>query len=340
MADEAQRPAAALRRLVNGYQISQAIHVAATLRLADLLAAGPRTSDELAIETESHAPSLYRLLRALASVGVVDEGDERRFSLTAVGACLRSDAPEPVGGWAAFVGRPYHWQAWGDLLHSVRTGENAFRHVHGVDVWEFRSAHPEEGTIFDAAMTAVAASVNRAILEAYDFGRFGTLVDVGGSRGALLAAILATHTSMQGVLFDQPHVVATAAELLEQAGVVDRCRIEGGSFFDGVPEGGDAYLLKSVVHDWEDEDATAILRSCRRAIPSSGTLLLVERRLAAPNEGWDGKFSDLNMLVAAGGKERTHEEYAALLAAGGFRLESVMPTTSGFDVIEATAVSV
>ena len=188
------------------------------------------------------------MLRALASVGVLHEDDDGRFALTAIGECLRSDAAEPVGAWAAFVGRPYHWQAWGALLHGVRTGESPFRSVHGTDVWDYRAAHPEEDAIFDAAMTDIMRRANAHLLAAYDFGRFATVVDVGGGRGAFLGAILEAHPGMRGVLFDQPHVV-------EGAAVGERCEVVGGSFFEAVPEGADAYVLKAVLHDWEDDDA-------------------------------------------------------------------------------------
>ena len=185
-----ETPTVTLRRLANGYQVTQAIHVAAALGIADLLRDGPRDSDALAQETATHAPSLHRVLRALASVGVLHEDDDGRFALTAIGECLRSDAAEPVGAWAAFVGRPYHWQAWGALLHGVRTGESPFRSVHGTDVWDYRAAHPEEDAIFNAAMTDIMRRANAHLLAAYDFGRFATVVDVGGGRGAFLGAIL------------------------------------------------------------------------------------------------------------------------------------------------------
>jgi O-methyltransferase domain/Dimerisation domain len=209
---DVETPTVALRRLVNGYQVTQAIHVAAALGIADRLRDGPRDSDALARETESHAPSLHRVLRALAAVGVLHEGDDGRFALTAIGECLRSDAPEPVGGWAAFVGRPYHFQAWSALLHGVRTGESPFRSVHGTDVWDYRASHPEEGAIFNAAMTDVMRRANAHLLAAYDFGRFATVVDVGGGRGAFLRAALfatggfelvgATHSAIGLTVFE------------------------------------------------------------------------------------------------------------------------------------------
>ncbi|MEN3285465.1 MAG: hypothetical protein V7607_6605 [Solirubrobacteraceae bacterium] len=325
----------ALRRLVNGYQVTQAIHVAATLGIADLLRDGPRTSAELAARTDAHAPSLHRVLRALAAVGVLHEEDDGRFALTDVGDCLRSDALEPVGGWAAYVGLPSHFSAWANLLHSVRTGENAFGSVHGISVWEYRARHPEDGVIFDWAMTDITQRANRHLLEAYDFGRFDAVVDVGGGHGALVAALLGMYPHMRGVVFDQPHVVAGAPAVLEAAGVADRCEVVGGSFFDVVPEGADAYVLKAILHDWEDEDATRILRSCRDAIQADGAVLVVERELGLPNENPDAKLSDLNMMVGPGGRERTREEFADLLAAGGFALQRTVETAIGLSVFEA-----
>jgi O-methyltransferase/methyltransferase family protein len=329
-----ETPTMVLRRLVNGYQVTQAINVAARLGIADLLRDGPLGSEELAAATETHAPALHRVLRALASVGVLSEGDDGRFALTEVGECLRSDAAEPVGGWAAYVGTPAHFQAWSALLHTVRTGENAFRSVHGSDVWEYRARHPQDGALFDRAMTDMTERANAHVLEAYDFGRFGRVVDVGGGQGAFVAALLAAHPSMRGVVFDQPHVVAHAGPVLEAAGVVERCEIEAGSFFDAVPAGADAYLLKAILHDWEDEEAVRILSSCRQAMPAHGALLVVERELGPPNADPDAKLSDLNMMVGPGGRERTREEFAALFAAGGFSLERTVPTAIGLNVFE------
>ena len=326
---------AALRRLANGFQVSQAIHVAATLGIADLLTDGARTSDDLAAATGTDARSLYRLLRALAAVGVFREEDGRRFALTELGDGLRSDAPEGIAGWAAFIGRPPYWQAWGDLLHSVRTGESAFRHVHGTDVWTYRAQRPEESATFDRAMMSHTRAANRALLDAYDFGRFGTLVDVGGGNGALLAGLLGAYPALQGILFDQPHVVAGAEEVLRAAGVANRCRIIGGSFFDEVPAGGDAYVLKAIIHDWEDEESLAILRACRAAVPDGGSLLVIERELGPPNADPVAKLGDLNMLVNPGGQERTLDEFGALFEAAGFRLVSATPTAAGLSVIEA-----
>jgi SAM-dependent methyltransferase len=326
-------PFADVMRLVNGYQVSQALHVAAVLGIADLLAAGPRDSDDLARATATHSPTLYRLLRALAAVGVFHEDAGGRFSLLPMGECLRRDTAGPAGPWAAFIGRPYIWQPWSHLLHSVQTGETAFSSLYGGDVWEYRAAHPEEGAIFDAAMTALSRDVAAGVAAAYDFAPFARAVDVGGGQGALIGGILATNPALHGAVFDQPHVVARARPELDRLGVADRCEVIGGSFFDEVPPG-DLLLLKAILHDWDDAHAGAILRSCRRAVAPGGRLLVIERVLAAPNEGAEAKFADLDMLVGAGGKERTTEEFAALFAAAGFELAQILPTGTRMAIVE------
>jgi O-methyltransferase domain/Dimerisation domain len=332
-----ETPSSTLSRLLMGAQVSQAIHVAADIGIADLLSDGPRTSEQLAAETDAHADSLYRLLRALASVGVLREDEQQRFALTPVGELLRPDVPGSLHGWAAFVGRPYIRAAWSELEHSIRTGETAFRHVHGTDVWSYRAEHPEESEIFDRAMESLTGALNRALLDAYDFGRFETVVDVGGGNGALLAALLGHYPAMRGILFDQPHVVANAHSTFDAAGVVDRCKVVAGSFFEEVPAGGDAYAMKSILHDWDDPEAGAILRVCRSAMADAARLLLVERIVGAVNEDPRTKFSDLNMLVAPGGRERTIEEWRTLLEPAGFGLVGTTPTASGLAVIEARA---
>jgi hypothetical protein len=338
MGDPADRPELAIRRLVNGYQITQALSVAATLGIADLLVSGPRSSDDLATVVGAHPDALYRLLRALASIGVFHEEPDRQFRVTDLGAILCTDAPASIRGWAAFVGDPYHWHAWGGLLHSVQTGENAFRHVHGTDPWTLRAQHPAASAVFDRAMTSLSRQVAGAVVEAFAFGRFTTIVDVAGGNGAFLATILSRYPQVQGVLFDQPHVVSGAGSLLATAGVADRCTVVGGSFFIEIPQGGDAYVLKAILHDWEETDCLRILRVCRQAMAAGTALLIVERELGGPNERWEDKFSDLNMLAAPGGRERTTEEYAALVEAAGFRFVGATPCASGQAVFESVAV--
>lgn len=330
---------AELARLLQGHQISQAVHAAAELGVADLLADGDRTADDLAEATGARPGTLYRLLRALASLGVLEEADGRRFSLTPVGQALRSDVDGSLHGWAILIGREYVWRSWGNLEKAVRTGENSFRSLHGTSVWEWRAERPEESAIFDRAMMSLTAASNAAILDAYDFGRFGTIVDVGGGTGTLLASLLSAYPGLRGILFDQPHVVAGAEPVLRGAGVLDRCTIVPGSFFSAVPEGGDAYVLKSIVHDWEDEESIAILRACGAAMGPHAVLLVIERDLGGPNENAPAKLSDLNMLVMPGGRERSEEEYAELFERAGLRHARTTAAASGHGIFEAVGVS-
>jgi hypothetical protein len=331
-------PRDALWRMTNAYQASQAIHVAATLSIADLLKDGPKSADELAEATSTHAPTLYRLLRALASVGVFAEESDGRFGMTPLAEYLRTDAPGSVRAWAVQIGQPYHWSAWAHLLDSVKTGKPAFPELHGTSVWEYRAARPEENTIFDTAMTGLSAMVAEAVVHSYDFSRFGVIADVGGGVGALLAAILKANLSLRGILFDQSHVVAHARPWLEGAGVADRCEVVGGSFFEVVPEGADAYLLKSVIHDWDDAEAIEILRRCRAAMADTGRLLVVEPVIRSGNDPDPAKYMDLNMLVMLGGRERTAEEFHRLLAEAGFRLGGIIATGSSHNIIEGVPV--
>ncbi|WP_269929895.1 methyltransferase [Aminobacter sp. HY435] len=328
--------AAELMQMINGYQVSQAICVAATLGIADCLGEGARTSDELAAMTAAHPQSLYRLLRALASVGVFHEGEGRSFTLAPLGRALRSDAPHSVAPWARMVERPYYRQAWSDLLHSVRTGENAFHHAYGMGVWDYRARQPEESAIFDSAMSSFAPPVAAAVLEAYDFSGFKTLMDVGGGQGVLLAAILAVNPHLNGVLFDQPQVVAGAAATI--GAVADRCQVVAGDFFASVPEGADGHLMKWILHDWDDERSLAVLKSSRRSIEPDGKLLVLESILAPRNEGARAKFADLNMLAVPGGQERTTEEYGRLYEASGFALARVFDTGPRISIMECRPV--
>ena len=330
-------PATEIRGLINGYRVTQAIHVAVTLGIADLLINGSQTSDALAQATKTHPPTLYRLLRALASANVLRELEDQRFELTPLGDCLRADAPDSMAGWAAHIGRSYQWQAWTGLLHSVQTGETAFQHIYGTDVWTYRSTRPEESAIFDRAMTSVTVQSSAAVVGAYNFGRFQSIVDIGGGHGALLAGILKAYQDLKGILFDQPHVVAGASTLLEEAGLADRCQIVAGNFFESVPNGADAYVLKAVIHDWQDAESIRILSVIRHTINAEGTLLLIERLIEPPNEGQEAKFSDLNMLVNTSGQERTRAEFAALLEAAGFRLTQVV-RSGMYSVLEALPI--
>jgi hypothetical protein len=326
-------PAAELLQQLFAYRLSQAIHVAATLGIADLLAQGPRSSDDLAAATETHAPSLYRLLRALAAEGIFEELPDRCFALTPKAEVLRKDAPASLHAWALLIGRPHFWQGWGNLLHSVKTGESGVEHVLGMNSWEFRAQNPAETTYFDNAMTAYTRTLSPAVIAAYDWSQFAVIADIAGGHGAQLAGILAANPNVRGILFDQPHVVAGAPPLLESAGVADRCDVVPGSFFESVPEA-DAYILKHILHDWYDADCLRILETIRTAAPESARLLVIERIIEGPNLGAGVKSSDLNMLVGPGGMERTRDEFDALLASGGWKLVAAHPAAT-HHVIEA-----
>lgn len=333
----ASSPAIELGKLLTGNWLTQAVHVAAKLELADRLAAGPMHADELAAQTQTHSLSLYRLLRTLASTGIFFEEPDGRFRLTPMADALRKDAPDSKWAMAMMLGdEPYH--AWGDLLHNVRTGECAFTHRYGKPLFDFLADHPEKARVFDAAMTSIHGRETAAMLEAYDLSNVGTLVDVGGGNGSTLAEVLAKHANMQGVLYDLPHVVAAAAERLKAAGLAGRCRTVGGSFFESAPGGGDAYILRHIIHDWNDQQSVQILSCVRRAMSERSKLLVVEHVIQPGNEPATGKYYDLAMMVLPGGMERTEAEYRQLFDASGLRLSRIVPTAADVCVIEALPV--
>jgi O-methyltransferase domain/Dimerisation domain len=327
-----------LLTLVRGYQQSRAITVAAELGIADLLRDGPRGVDDLAAATSTDAPALYRLLRALAAIGVFIEQAGHRFALSPMGEFLRRDHPLSMDPAARMFGADYQWRAWGALRHSVETGENAAIHALGTDVWEYRRRHPEQGEVFDATMRTLSAGDNPGLLAAHDFGRYALVADIGGGTGAVLAAVLTAHPDLRGILFDQPHVVADAGGVLREAGVADRVTVVPGDFFAGVPRGANAYLLVRVLHDWMDDDALRILRTVRAVMEPGARLVVVDSVLGPPNEDPMAKFLDLMMLVSAGGRERTEEEWRSLLTSGGLELVSVTRATPTRHVIEARPV--
>ena len=334
--DEQQLPPeAALTQMLFGAFVSQAVSVAAELGVADLLAAGPRAVDALAAATRTHERSLYRVLRTLASVGVFREAGERVFEMTPLAEPLRSDAPNTVRNGAIFMGAEWHWRVYGEMLHSVRTGESAWSRAHGADVFGYFAANPERGEVFNRAMTDMSAAAAAAVTEAYDFGGIGTLVDVAGGHGRLLAAVLRANPGARGVLFDLPQVIAGAPATLEREGVSERVELASGDFFAAVPEGADAYMMKHIIHDWDDERAARILGNVRRAMRDGGRVLLVETVVPEGNEPHFGKLMDLEMLVSPGGVERTEREYRELLARAGLELRRVTPTRSYVSIVEA-----
>ncbi len=315
-----------LMGLVSGFRVSQAVYVAARLGLADLLKDGPRDVDDLARATEVHAPALYRLLRCLSGVGLFSEVALRRFALAPMGVALRSDVPGSVRAQTLNLLAEHHWVPWGDLMHSVRTGEPAFRHVHGRSTFEYFEQHPEAGALFNQAMTGNTAGAGTSIVDAYDFSGVERVVDVAGGHGQMLTTVLQAHPSVRGVLFDMPSVVAGAAPVLEAAGVADRCDVVGGDFFAAVPDDGDAYILRQILHDWYDADAVRILERCRAAMKPSGRVLVVERAVSTDyRRSLPVLHLDMEMLVTVGGIQRTDDEYRALFADAGLGLTRIVP---------------
>jgi hypothetical protein len=331
-------PHTSVLRMIRGYQVAQIIYVATKLNLADLLADGPRTSSELTVASGTQATALYRLLRALASLGIFAEDDQGRFSLTPLAQTLRQGVPGSLHATVLFHGDPMTQDVWGGLLHTLKTGEDGHHRLYGMSAWSHHEQHLDYGSLFDNFMTEVTTLDTAAVVAAYDFSGITLLVDIAGGHGSLIAAILKANPTLQGILFDQPHVVSGAQPVLEVAGVTDRCQQVSGDFFAELPANGDAYLLKSIVHDWNDTDSIRILKNVRRAIQPDGKLLLVEFVIPPGNDPHPGKLTDVNMLVSLGGRERTEVEFRDLLAQAGFKLTQVIPTSAGKSVIEAIPV--
>jgi hypothetical protein len=325
--------AAKVRRILTGVRLSQAVAVAATLGIPDVLAGGPRHSDDVASAVGGHRETTYRLLRTLAAGGILHESDDRRFSLTDLGTALRSDVTGSVRHQAILFGKAYVLAAWGNFEHSIRTGENAFTALHGEDVWTWRARDPDEESAFNRAMASMSAPVGPALAATDLFDGARTVADIGGGSGTLLSAVLAAHPTLRGILFDQPAVVGEAPPVLAAAGVEDRTELVGGSFFESAPAA-DVYILKAILHDWPDEECRAILRTVRAASAPTSRLLVIERVLGGPNEDLDGKLMDLHMLVMPGGLERTHDEWRELLASGGWRLAGIRQLVGGWHLIE------
>lgn len=331
-------PPMALYQIAIGHYFSRALFVGAKLGIADLVAGGTRDANSLAAATHTHAPSLRRVLRLLASAGVLAEEADGSFALTQAGEWLRSDAPMSFRSAALLFSGPMEWEAWGDILHTVETGETALDHVLGMNTFDYLARHPEESKVFDDAMAAFTALTSIAVAAAYDFSPFTTVIDIGGGNGALLAGILGANPKLRGVVFDQPHVAENAERNIAAAGIGDRCRVEGGDFFRSVPAGADAYMLKHVIHDWNDDRALAILANCRRAMRPSAKLLIVEgvypERIDSSAASRGAAANDVNMLVCTGGRQRSEKEFRALFDAAGFTLTGIVPTAAASCIIE------
>lgn len=331
-------PDAVLMQMLFGAQMQRSICLAAKLGVPDLLAERAQTAEELAAKTNTHAPSLYRLLRTLASIGVFDRSAEEKFALTPISALLRSDAPNSTRDFAVMMGESWIWQAWGELAYSVQTGGVAQEKAQGMSSFEYFQKNAEAGKVFNAAMTNFTRAIIPAVVEAYNFSRINKLVDIAGGHGLLLAGILKANPHLQGVLFDLPFVIEGAGGLLEQEGVNERVELMSGNFFESVPTGADAYMMKHIIHDWDDESSVKILRNIRSVMNENGKVLIIEMVVPEDNEPHPSKALDVLMLVMEGGKERTKDEYGKLLEASGFRLTRIIPTKSPYSVIEGERI--
>jgi hypothetical protein len=328
-------PEAILPQMILGGLMQKSIWVAAKLGVADLLAEKPRTAEEIAEATDTHAPSLYRVLRLLATAGVFAENSERKFELTPIAELLRSDTPNSMRDYAIMMGEDWIWQAYGELMYSVKTGEIAHNKVQGMSSFEFFAKNEEVGNIFNRAMTNLSLLSAPAIAEGYDFSGIGKLVDIAGGHGLLLATILKANPHLQGVLFDLPFVIEGSGELLESEGVAGRIEKVSGDFFESVPAGADAYMMKHIIHDWNDEQSIKILQNINRAMNDDGKVLIVEMVVPKGNEPSPAKGLDIVMLTIEGGKERTEKEYRELLDAASLRLTRIIPTRSPYSIVEA-----
>src|SRR5262249_22953183 len=317
----------------SGYWISQAIYAAAKFGIANHLKDGPKTVEELARAAATNPDALYRLLRALSSVGIFAESESPHFSLYPFAEPVRSDVAGSKHALALMMGEE-QFRAWAEIEYSIRTGKIAFDKVFGKPAFDYLAEHPDKARVFDAAMVGIHGRESNAVLSAYDFSAISVVADIGGGNGSQVTEILSKHTSMKGILFDLPHVIERARERIKASGLLDRCQLVSGSFFDAVPDGADAYILRHIIHDWDEEKCLMILRNCHRAMRPASKLLVIESVIPLGNEPFHGKFLDLVMLLIPGGKERTENEYRPLFERAGFELTRIVPTGTEVSIVE------
>jgi trans-aconitate methyltransferase len=333
----AETPDQLIRRMTTAFQMTQLVHVAAKLRIADHLASGPKPVAELAAASGSHADSLYRVLRTLAGYGVFVEEDGQRFRLTPAAELLRSDVPNSMRAAAEARGEDWMWRSWGALTESVKTGKTGFDLVYGKNTFDWLAEHPAAARLYDEFQAALTRRSAAAVASVYDFSSARVIADIGGGSGTLLAAVLERNPNARGILFDLPHVVEAGKKTLPAA-ISRRCEFVGGDFFKAVPRGADAYLLKAILHDWDQEKCRTILGRIREAMAPSAKLLVVEDLVCGPNVPCEAKLGDVNMLVRTGGRNRTEKEYRDLLQSGGFQVTRVLPTLGDLALLESNAV--
>jgi hypothetical protein len=326
-------PEQRLQALIDGAMVTQMVYVVARARVADHVGTGSPTVEDLAAAAKVHADSLYRVMRTLAGYGVFEELDGRRFRQSALSRLLLTDAPRSMRANAAVRGEDFYWRSWGALRDSVRTGETGHELVFGENTFTWLEKHPESARLFDEFQASLTAATAGAIAKAYPFPGNATIADIGGGNGTLLAAVLDTHPGTRGILFDLPHVVEAARPRLTPYAA--RLQFIGGDFFKEVPAEARVYVMKYIIHDWDDAKATAILANTRKAMPAGAALLLIEDLVCAPNVPCRAKLGDVNMLVRTGGRNRTRDEYEALLARSGFRVARAIQAAGDLHVLEA-----
>ncbi len=329
-------PAQQVLQVATGYMASSALYAAISLNIADHLAPGAKSTAELARASGANEDALYRILRLLASLGIFEEVAPRKFALTPAAELLRKGAPDSLRGMAAFLPDPFHYRVYGEIMHSVMTGKPAGEKALGMPVFEYFEKNPEYSKVFNDAMTSMSAPAAGAAIDAYDFSGIGTLVDVAGGHGEVLMSILKACPDVSGILADLGHVVDGAKSRIAKAGLSERMQTVACDFFQSVPEGGDAYIMKNIIHDWDDERASLILKNIAKAMGAKkGRVILLESVIAAGGTPDFGKFLDIEMLMLPGGKERTAEEFRSLFERSGFQMTKVVPTKSPLSVVEA-----
>jgi hypothetical protein len=326
-----------LAQMIFGGWVQQSITVAAKLDISDLLKEGPLSYERLAELTESHPETLYRLMRALSSVGLFTELDNKTFALQPLGTFLQSETPGSMRALAILFGEKWHRESWSNLIYSVRTGKNAFREVHGQEFFEYMVANPEAGEVFNNAMIAIS-NMLVPFLSLYNFSGFNRIIDVGGGYGGIMTTILTQNPLLKGTVFDLPAVIEGTKQNIRAAGLEGRCDCMSGNFFESVPPGGDVYLMKHIIHDWGDDEAIAILRNCRQQMQDTGRLVLLEAVIEPGDAPHPSKFMDLEMIVSVVGKERTENEINALFKESGFKLSRIIPTPTPVAIIEGIPV--
>ncbi|MEZ5343962.1 MAG: methyltransferase [Pyrinomonadaceae bacterium] len=331
-------PVETMLQMMSGFWVSRGIYVAAKLGISDHLHSGEKSAAELADLTDTNPDALYRVLRMLAMVGIYSQDEESRFSLTPLSELLLSDIPGSLRFGAIAEMGEIHYESWGNLMHSVKTGEIAFDNKFGMNVWEYFEQDREKAANFNKYMSNNAVQLNDAVSSGYDFSEAKTIVDVAGGFGGMISAVLLENPKLEGILFDAPSVIEGGKEFLAEKGLSERCETIGGDFFEAVPEGGDIYTMRWIIHDWDEKRSLKILENIRRVIPEHGKLLLVESIVPEDSQPHFSKFMDLIMLTMTGGRERTKKEYESLLKKAGFRVERIIETESFISIIEAWPV--